>query len=143
MKLNKIITIIFIALLVITVDIILAKGIIDKVQTKQSIGSEGETATKCNLATSTKVQIGRYTAATVLATSTRRSYANIQVTDAEPGIVWLSFGDTAVATSGVELANGTIEEKTFGLNTDFPYVGSVTGIVTGATTSVLVTECIY
>ena len=86
---------------------------------------------------------------TIDATSTTRAYVRIQrVTDASgmatTGPISLSFdeGAAAILSSGISLSTSTpfIE---FGIDTTFPYTGTVTGLTTAGASTVLVTSCSF
>jgi hypothetical protein len=103
----------------------------------------------CDVTSTVKAVIGDDLSATLLATSSRRAWARItrvvDVNSIATSTPFLSFYQGAVATinSGIVLSTTTpfIE---FGLNSDFPYIGTVTGILVGAaSTTVQITECVY
>lgn len=111
-------------------------------QTKAEIYSNS-----CNISTSTAVSISLYGSTNILATSSNRAWAMIELLPSATNTVFLNFagGATAVANKGIALGTTTsnINSITFGRNADMPYVGAVTGIPSVATSSVLVTECLY
>lgn len=146
MNIKKITIIILAIICIIAVDKLADLAIASKLISQGSfVGSGGEVATKCETSISSATDLLTSTSSTILATSTRRSFARIQILDSENGIAWLSFDEGAVASTsrGVELVADSEEAIEFGLNTDFPYVGAVTGIATVATTTLFITECTY
>lgn len=110
-------------------------------QTKAEIYSNS-----CNISTSTAVSVSLY-GSQILATSSNRAWAMIELLPNATNTVFLNFagGATAVANRGIALGTTTsnINSITFGRNADMPYIGAVTGIPSVATSSVLVTECLY
>ena len=116
---------------------------------KPTIGVGGFTDRGCTTETSSAVTLTPDTSATVLAASSRRAWARIQHVQIPLDIVWLSFDEGAAATTtkGIILATSTTATEPtlieFGLNTDNPYTGEVTGLAVTATTTVLVSECRY
>lgn len=104
-------------------------------------------ASSCTISTSTARSVGHQASTEILATSSNRAWAIIQVRTNETNAVFLNFasGNTAVVNQGMSLGTSTedMNEITFGRNTEFPYVGSVTGITNVSSTTVLVTECNY
>lgn len=106
----------------------------------------------CDTETSTAVVVTG-SSARVLATSTDRAWAKVQMLSAVQGAptttINVNFNQDVPSAFGRGTAlNSTtttaINEQVFGLNTDFPYTGSVTAIGTnGGNTAVLVTECNY
>jgi hypothetical protein len=108
-------------------------------------------AEACTVSTVANVQLGAGTGAqTVLAASGRRAWARISQVQNSAAIAtstpFLSFnaGAAALVNSGVTLGT-TTPSIDFGLATDFPYTGAVTGIIGngGASTTVQVTQCLY
>jgi hypothetical protein len=99
----------------------------------------------CDVNTVTAVAVGDDTSETVLAAYSNRAYAIISVASAETEPIFLSFDEGADATTGngIILTATSTTQIEFGLNTDFPYVGAVTGITGTASTTVAVTECRY
>lgn len=103
----------------------------------------------CTTSTVARSSIGHQESSLILATSSQRAFARIQAVTTAAGVAtstpYISFnsGVAATVTSGLALATST-PFIDFGLATDFPYTGSVTGIVLGSgTTTVEVTECRY
>lgn len=101
----------------------------------------------CTVSTSTARSVGHQESSQILATSSNRAWAIIQVKTNETNIVSLSFGNgaSAVVNQGMTLGTSTEDtnEITFGRNTELPYTGAVAGITNTSSTTVLVTECNY
>lgn len=104
---------------------------------------------KCNVQTVSAVTVGHQLSSTLVSAYSNNAWVRIQVPSNATNTYSLSFDSGVAATvgNGLEL-NGlggtTTENKiTFGLNTDFPYVGAVTGITDQGSTTLLVTECRY
>lgn len=103
-------------------------------------------------ATTTIATIGPGLSTRILATSTNRAWASIrQPLNATntPSVAFnqdikatLAGGISLMSTSGMNTAS-TTDHIEFGLQTAFPYTGSVTAISNLATTSLQVTECQY
>jgi hypothetical protein len=112
--------------------------------------ADGFSAFDCSISTSTAVIIGPQVSTTILAKHSRRAWATIQQPRNATNTVALSFsnGDAAVLGRGYQLfdiatSTGEASQVSFGLNTDLPYTGAVTGITSVSSTTVLVTECRY
>jgi hypothetical protein len=101
----------------------------------------------CTVSTATTTAIGHTGSSLILATSTSRAWAQIQVLTNETNVVSLSFahGAAAVVNRGMTLGTSTedMNEVKFGRNVELPYVGAVTGITNTSSTTVLITECNY
>lgn len=98
----------------------------------------------CSYATSSVTTLTQ-TSQVVLATSSSRAWARIHQVQAT-STVYLNFngGPAVVAASSTTIAlNATSSAPfiEFGLNTEFPYTGAVTGVVDAGSTAVRVTEC--
>lgn len=104
----------------------------------------------CAVSTVANVQVGNQESKTILAANSLRAWARISQVQGTGGFAsttpFLSFdeGAAAVANQGVTLGTST-PHADFGLATDFPYTGAVTGIVGngGGTSTVQVTQCLY
>ena len=82
----------------------------------------------------------------IIGTSSPRAYAKISLLPTENmrNYVFLLFNHGEIASStdnGIGLSASTTPSIEFGLNTSFPYTGSVTGITSIASTTLQVTEC--
>ena len=119
-------------------------------QINPTLGSNANRGTiRCNVSNVAAAVIGDDLSATVLAANSNRAWARVSLVTDSVGVAtstaYLSFDEGAAATinNGVTLATST-PSVDFGLNTDFPYVGEVTGIIKGtASTTVQITECTY
>jgi len=118
------------------------------------LGMTSRSQASCNVRVSTKAVVGNESSATILSAHPNRAWARIQQPANATNTVYLSFdeGASAVSGSGMFLTDGitvigyassTLDNVVFGLNTDMPYNGAVTGITNTGSTTVLVTECIF
>ena len=115
-------------------------------------GTGGAASFACATRTVTRVEVGT-TSNEILPNRSNRAWARIQQIDDATSTVYLSFdeGAAAIVDHGLAItdqATSTVQFIDFGINTDFPYLGAVTGILTNASvnsasSTVLVTECIY
>ena|SRR3990167_243529 len=139
--------------------LLLAVGLLIGFRGSQILGGTlGVTSRACSVNTVTSVEVGPTTSngvAIILSAYSNRAWARIQTRPTTTPTTYLSFDEGASAILSHGLAIGGVDgsEATpngtstpafidFGLNTDFPYVGAVTGInSSAASTSVLVTEC--
>lgn len=114
-----------------------------------SLGSGANHSTiKCTTSTVAAAPVGHQVSSTVLAAHSNRAYARIErvvntlgTATNTPSIAF-NDGTAATLTSGLTLSTSTPYIE-FGLDTDFPYVGAVTGITETGSTTVRVTECRY
>ena len=114
-------------------------------------GSGGQYARTCTVNTVAVALVGHQVSRTILSSYGLRAWARIQQPINATNTVQLAFdeGNAATLNSGLTLyapqANGstTITHIDFGLNTDFPYTGEVTGITNVGSTTVFITECRY
>src|SRR5574343_40123 len=109
-------------------------------------GDGGMQASGCTV-TETTATVGKDLAGTILSANGRRAWARVQMPSAATNTVYVSFGGTSSVGTGVVLGNQGATTTTnyidFGRNTDFPYVGAVTGMSSVGTSTVLVAECKY
>lgn len=110
--------------------------------------ASGVSTPDCTVSTISPVQV-KTSASQILATSTSRAYARIELiktaTNVATSTPSISFSNGAKATlaTGFQLSTTTPSIE-FGLDTDFPYTGTVSGIATaGASTIVRVIQCNY
>lgn len=105
----------------------------------------------CTVSTVANVQVGPGSnTQTILSVNSLRAWARISQVQGNGGFAsttpFLSFDEGAAATvnSGVTLGTST-PSIDFGLATDFPYTGAVTGIMGngGGTSTVQVVQCLY
>ena len=103
---------------------------------------------KCNVSNVTATTVGASNSVTILSASSQRAWAMLQLPFDGAGVststVALSFDEGAASTlnDGIRLST-TTPSIVFGKKTSFPYTGAVTGITNIASTTVLLTECIY
>lgn len=133
--------------LVISVLAILAPYVLKE---NKALGSAASRATAdCLVSTSTASLITSSASRQLLGTSTIRAWARIQQPLNATNTVQLAFNQDVAAspTSGVSLPNATTSQYQtsieFGLNTDFPYTGAVTGSTSVSGAIVQVIECNY
>lgn len=101
--------------------------------------------------TATLATIGHQQSTRILATSTKRAWAMIQSPDNATNTAALGFRQDIAATFAlgylinVPNLNGATStpRAEFGVNTEFPYTGSVTGLTDNGSTTVAVLECVY
>ena len=114
-------------------------------------GAGGISAKSCDSLTSTSVVVGPGNEGRVriVGTSTRRAISRISLSNSGTNIpatstVSLAFDNDSRATvgTGFTLATDT-PYIDFGINTDFPYSGSVQGITSGGSTTVKLIQCNY
>lgn len=123
-------------------------------QTPQTYGNraDGATSISCNNLTQSIVQVGKDVSVSVLATSSRRSWARIGIPTNASTTFLLSVANGATTTAG----NGTILLNNpnvtgasssptidFGLNTAFPYTGTVQALSLYGSSTLVVTQCSY
>lgn len=104
---------------------------------------------KCDTYSSTSATVGADISSTILTAYSNRAYARIQVVNSASSTISLSFdeGADAVVGEGITLNQYELGGATttpyieFGLNTDFPYVGAITGITNMGSTTLQITEC--
>lgn len=115
-----------------------------------NISLSGSTASqRCDVSTVTRAEVGNQGSIVILSASSNRAWARIQQPNIATNTVALSFDEGAAATltSGITLptkeASTTSHYIEFGLGTNFPYTGAVTGITNIASATVEVIECNY
>jgi len=102
----------------------------------------------CTTNTVASAAVGADISSTILSAYSNRAWARIERVDDSAGVatntVHVSFdaGSAATLTSGLTLGT-TTQFIDFGKNTDFPYVGAVTGITDVGSTTVRITSCRY
>lgn len=135
-----------ITFLIISAMVLALVGFIFYNNKTDNFGGGGFTERACTV-TESIATIGDDISSTILSASGKRAWARIERAEDGSGIAtstpFLSFGGTATLTSPINLAT-TTPYIDFGKNTDFNYVGAVTGITNGtASTTVKTTECNY
>lgn len=99
----------------------------------------------CNTETTTRVTVGDDIATTVLATTTNRAYARLQLNNGETNNVYVAFNDAVPSTSlGIPMiASSSLAVLEFGLNTDYPTTGAVKIRTNNSTTTLSLITCNY
>ncbi len=109
-------------------------------------GGNGFVSSTCSV-TQTVALVGHQESRTILSANSRRAWATVQQPLNATNTVSISLGGTAVSGQGYPLSNATtsnyVSGMVFGLNTDLPFTGAVTGITASASSTVLVTDCVY
>lgn len=101
----------------------------------------------CASITSTKVTIGNQISTQLLATSSRRAWARIQMPAIASSTAYLALNKDAAAVVGAGTAlNASASSTDFmdsGLATLNPYTGAIEGITNAGSTTVQVDQCSY
>ncbi len=111
-------------------------------------GEGGPAATTC-IASSSIIAIGHQQSRGLLATSSRRAWAAIGQPVNASNTVALSLNDVTASLTGATFkltpatSTSARPDMVFGLNTDFPYTGAIKALSDTASSTVLVTECVY
>lgn len=101
----------------------------------------------CTITSQTAVAIGNQISTEIVATTSNRAILQLQQVTTAGGVATSSVflglnGVSATVGNGLKLASGT-PELLFGRATDFPYTGRITAITDTASTTLLVTHCLY
>lgn len=110
--------------------------------------TRGEIASAQCTASTTLWAIGHQEAKTVLPARSNRAFGMIeQPINATNTVTVATHGSAAVAGRGHQLTAATttspVTDIRFGRNADYAYTGLVSAITNTASTSVIVTECLY
>lgn len=102
---------------------------------------------ECNVYAESVVSVGHQESKTVLAASSSRAWAIVQLPINGSGIATntasLSLdGGAATLPLGIELST-TTPYITFGIKTDLPFTGAVTALTSSGTSTLRVVECGY
>lgn len=132
----------FLSLIAFTIAVAVVVIGINAIRGKTAIGGAMVTS-ECTVSTVANSAVGNELTTTLLAAYSNRAWARIQVADGEVEPIFVSFDEGAAATvdNGLALTATSTTYIDFGLNTEFPYTGAVTGITGTASTTVLITEC--
>lgn len=109
----------------------------------------GLSAAACTSPTSTIITVGGDVSTRVLATTSRRAYIRIQQPANATSTVYVALnGDVPAATStGISLTQSTTTSPVpyveFGLDTNNPYVGSVTVRSSSGSSTITLSGCVY
>lgn len=106
-------------------------------------GQGGIGASACTISSQSAVSIGDDVSTEIIASGARNAYAIIELDNGEQDGIHLAFGTAATVGNGTELSSTSLQSFEVGLNTDFPFTGSVNAITQQSSTSVLVTVCKY
>lgn len=115
----------------------------------EDVALQGLNTTDCAVSTVTPATVGDDISSTLLASAANRAWAIIQQPLNATNTVSISFdeGAAAVLGLGISLQNSSTTTGTsylkFGLSTDFPYAGAVTGITSTGSSTVQITQCLY
>lgn len=138
------------SILALAVSITLFSFIYVLLPKQQVLGGSGAVSSQaCTISTETAVPIGNQVSSTLLAANSRRAWAIVQQPLNATNTINVSFNSGAAATllTGIALQNASttegIYEIHFGLDTEFPYTGAVTGIAKSASSTVNITQCTY
>lgn len=128
--------------------ILLLAGIFNFKNDPAFSGVSSSASTECTIVSSTTVGIGNQTSTEIVASAKNNAYVIISQPVNATNTVALGFGATAsLASSAVKLASTstTVSPGTFvaGLNSDFPYTGSIQAITSTGSTTIGVTVCRY
>lgn len=110
-------------------------------------GQGGVNANDCQISSQTVVAIGDDISTQILAQNYRRAWARIQQPLNATNTAAIGFGQDASFGAGIVLPNATTSSEAsyieIGLNTDFPFIGSVEALTSTGSTTILVTDCVY
>lgn len=148
MKLNKFIIPAVILILVVSFVYLYSKvsSLSHRIADTQSVLSgDGQTASNCTITTEDTVVIGDDISSSLLSNAPNRAWAKVSIAVNSQGFSTssprISLGSTATVLGGNRLSTSS-PDLIFGLDTDLPYTGVVSGITVGAaSTTVHVTEC--
>ena len=130
--------------------IIAGAAMVSALKKSAALGGAGfVNSQSCTVSRITATTTANQLSTMVLGTTTRRAWAIIEQPVNATNTVALSFnhGAPATLTSGIDLENASttngLTEIRFGLNTDFPYTGSVYALTSTGSTTLKITECVY
>lgn len=111
-------------------------------------GQSSVNSASCTVVSSTTVGIGHQKSVEIVASASNNAYVIISQPIFATNTVAIGIGGTAsLTTSGIKLAPGTAstspERFVLGLNSDFPFTGSVEAITNAGSTTIGVTVCRY
>jgi len=121
-------------------------------QVKQEATGGVASLRACTVYSTGPVTVGHQQSSTLLGAYSNRAWAVISTGDNATNTVYVAFATSTAATAsnGYPLnaantggATSTKQEVRFGLNTEFPYTGAVTGLTDNGSTTVYVTDCRY
>lgn len=103
----------------------------------------------CAVSTVTPATVGNQVSTTLLSSASNRAWAIIQQPLNATNTTSISFdeGAAAVLGEGISLQTASttdgISYMKFGLSTELPYTGAVTGITNTGSTTVQIIQCLY
>ena len=111
-------------------------------------GQGGVGATSCTVVSSTTVGIGHQKSVEIVASASNNAYVIISQPVFATNTVAIGLGGTAnLVTSGIKLAPGTAstspDQIVLGLNSDFPFTGSIEAITNAGSSTIGITVCRY
>lgn len=128
--------------------IVFVIALIPSVDFRKVLAGENLGAQACET-TTTLAAIGDDLSTRLLATSSTRAWARISQPLNATNTVSIRFDQDKAATSllGIPLQNASTTNGSFsiefGLDTDLPYTGSVTGLTSTGSTTIHITQCNY
>ena len=109
-------------------------------------GQGGIGANACTISSQTTVAIGDELSTQLLATSSRRAWAYIELpvdlTGVATNTISLGYGVTATLALSGDLST-TTPSREIGLNTNFAFTGAIHAITSTGSTTAKVVECTY
>lgn len=118
-------------------------------QTQSTFGGTSTLNSQPCTVTESVAVVGHQVSSTLLSANGRRAWAVISQPLNATNTVALSFNAGAAATlnspfqlENASTTNGNYDAR-FGLATDFPYTGAVTGITPSASSTVRVIQCVF
>lgn len=128
--------------------ILILLGLFNFNQDEALSGQSSVNSTACTVVSSTTVGIGHQKSVEIVASASNNAYVIISQPIFATNTVAIGIGGTAnLTTSGIKLAPGTAstspERFVLGLNSDFPFTGSVEAITNAGSTTIGVTVCRY
>lgn len=111
-------------------------------------GEGGQGAASCDIISNANVAIGDDSSVEIVAGHAQNAYVVVTQPINATNTVSLAFGEDAVAgATGYKLGSSTAEYHpntlVFGLNSDFPYTGSIEAITNIGSSTIGVTICRY
>jgi hypothetical protein len=111
-------------------------------------GDGGIGAQQCEIIASTTVNIGNQTSIEIVAAASDNAYVLLTQPVNATNTVYIGYGQDASTRNSTRLSAGngstsTPDSIAFGLNTDFPYVGSIEALTSVGSATIGVTVCRY
>jgi hypothetical protein len=113
--------------------------------------AQGEVFSSACTASTSAIVIGNQASTLVVSTTTNRAFARLQANDNATNTVMIGLrGAAAVSGQGPQIhgavtlgATSTQDYLDFGLNTNFPYTGTITAKTDNGSTTLNITQCLY